>query len=422
MRIETLCTGDELLTGLTTDTNGSFLQRVLLERLGLSIRRAETVRDLPDDIVEALDAAAARCDAVVVSGGLGPTADDLTVACAARAAGVPLVVSDEALAHLEARFRARGVLLTPNNRKQALVPQGAEVCLNPEGTAPMLVQRRGGCTLFFLPGVPREYRALVEREVLPRLDALARDRAPEHGREVWILRVLKTVNLPESHLDARVAPLAPEHPLVTFGFRTHPPENHLKLLARASSAGQARAAVDAAAAASRALLGAAVFGEDDETLPGVVHRLLRRRGERVAVAESCTGGLLCAALTEPAGATDVFAGGGVTYDAALKERWAGVPGHLLAAHGAVSAPVAAAMAAGIRLATGAAWALSVTGFAGPGGGTPEAPVGTVLVGLDGPDRRLVERFRFHGDRERVRRFAAHAALDVLRRALEGASP
>ncbi len=373
------------------------------------------VGDDEADIIEALDAAAARCDAVLVSGGLGPTADDLTAGCAARAANVPLVESAQALAHLTARFAARGLTLTPNNRRQAQVPQRAEVVLNDEGSAPMFVQRRGPCTLFFVPGVPREYRHLVEHHVLPRLSALADAQGP---RPVRVLRLLKTVGLPESHLDARVRPLFAAHPRVTFGFRTHAPENHLKLLAEAPSRAQALAALEEAEAASRAVLGHHVFGVDEQTLPGVVQGLLQERHQTVSSAESCTGGLLAAALTETAGASEVFLAGVTPYREDFKSKWAQVPADLLARFGVVSEQTAQALADGIRRETGSTWGVGVTGLAGPSGGTAELPVGTVCVAVSAEGVQRVERHRFGGERERVRRFATFSALDLLRRTVQ----
>lgn len=416
MRVETICTGDELLTGLTSDTNSRVFQSLLLERTGLTVRRSVVVGDHRDDIIEALNAAAARCDVVLVSGGLGPTADDFTAECAAKAAGVELVESPEALRHIEERFRARGVVMTPNNRRPALVPAGAEVVLNAEGSAPMFVQQRGSCTLFFVPGVPREYQHLVETHVVPRIAAMTK------GATVRVLKVLKTVGLPESHLDARVRPLFDKHPRVTFGFRTHAPENHLKLLAEAPTREEALAALAAAERDSRAALGATCFGADDDTLPGVVLAMLRARRERLALAESCTGGLIAALITDIAGSSDVLFGGAVTYLEAAKTLWANVPEGLLAQFGAVSAETAEAMAKGIREATHVAWGLSVTGYAGPGGGDAENPTGTVYIGVSSAKGTQVARHQFHGDRDRVRRFAAHTALDMLRRTVEAATP
>jgi nicotinamide-nucleotide amidase len=279
VRIETICTGDELLTGLTSDTNSLFFQERLLDTTGLTVRRSVIVGDDHDDIVEALNAAAARADIVLVSGGLGPTADDITAQCAADAAGVRLIENEQVMMHLEARFARRGIVLTPNNKRQARVPEGAEVVLNEEGAAPLFVQQRGACTLFFVPGVPREYQHLVERFVVPRIAARAHS-------TTRVLRVLKTVNLPESHLDARMAPIAPRHPRVTFGYRTHLPENHLKLLASGGTREEALSALSAAEREAREALGDHCFGADGETLPSVVLALLRARGARLALAES----------------------------------------------------------------------------------------------------------------------------------------
>ncbi|MFZ5438455.1 MAG: CinA family nicotinamide mononucleotide deamidase-related protein [Myxococcota bacterium] len=416
MRIETICTGDELLTGLTSDTNSRFFQEALLTRTGLTVRRSVVVGDVREDIIEALDAAAARCDVVLVSGGLGPTTDDLTAECAASAAGVPLVLDAAAMRHIEARFQARGIALSENNRRQAQVPAGAEVVLNAEGSAPLFIQRRGRCTLFFVPGVPREYRHLVGEFVVPRIAQLAG--VQEHRK----LALLKTVGLPESHLDERVRPLAAKHPKVLFGFRTHPPENHLKLLATGKDAAEASAVLEAVVAEARVVLGATCFGRDDETLPSVVLAALKKQRHWLATAESCTGGMIAEQLTSVPGSSDAFYGGAATYLEAAKTTWAHVPEGLLAQFGAVSAECAEAMASGVRSVTGVQWGLSTTGYAGPSGGDAENPVGTVYLAVSGPGVTKVERHRFHGDRERVRTFAAHAALDLLRRHLEGIAP
>jgi nicotinamide-nucleotide amidase len=413
VRIETLCTGDELLTGLTADTNSRLFQTLVLERLGLTVRRSTVVGDVREDLIEVMHTLAARCDAVLVSGGLGPTTDDLTAECAATAAGVPLVESAEALAHLIARFARRGLELTPNNRRQALVPQGAEVVLNQEGSAPMFVLRLGACRFFFVPGVPREYRHLVELQVLPRLAALLAQRG--ETPVVRVLRLLKTVGLPESHLDARIRPLLAKYPGVTFGYRTHAPENHLKLLAHGATEAEARALLAQAEAECRPLLGAHLFGVDQETLPEVVNQALRTAGQTVSTVESCTGGLVGAALTTPAGASDVYPGGAITYASALKTQLAQVPPELIAQHTVVSAQVAEAMAAGIRRALHTTFGVATTGYAGPTGGDAVNPLGTVFVAVAREGRVVSERHLFIGDRERVRAFTTHAALDLLRR-------
>ena len=394
VRIEVLCTGDELLTGLTADTNSPFFMSKLLEQLGQRVQREVVVGDVRADLVAAIRAASERSDVVLVSGGLGPTADDLTAECAAVAQGVPLVESGPALEALKARFARRGMTVTANNLKQAMVPAGSEVVVNQVGSAPMFIQSLAEATLFYVPGVPREYRHLVEHEVLPRLRARVEG---EVGRTHRAFKLLKTIGLPESHLDQLVAPIALEHPQVIFGFRTHAPENHLKLLAEADSAAGAEAALRAAEAKSRAVLAPWLFGEEGDRFSDSVGRLLVAQGRSVAVAESCTGGRLSALLTEPAGASAYFLGGAVTYQESGKQRWARVKPQTLAAHGAVSREVAVEMAEGIRAEHAADFGLAVTGFAGPTGGTEADPVGTVYCALAGRGETLCERQVFAGE-------------------------
>jgi nicotinamide-nucleotide amidase len=414
MHVELLCTGDELVTGLTTDTNSPYLEARLFEP-GIKVARVVLVGDVREDITHALREAAARAEAVIVSGGLGPTADDFTAECAAEAAGVPLVEDPRVLAFLRERAAKRGRPLTPNVARMAQVPQGAEVVLNPVGAAPLFIVRMGRCRLFFLPGVPREFRALVDGEVLPRLRAELEGRP---GRIHRAFRLLRTVGLPESVLDAKVAPLAAAHPRVVFGFRTHAPENHLKLMAEAPTQAEAEAALAAAEGASREVLGTAVFGADGDTYPGVLARLLTASGGTLALAESCTGGLIAQQLTAVPGASSFLLGSAVVYTEPMKVAWAGVPAGLLARHGAVSRPVAEAMAEGVRAACQSTYGVSVTGYAGPTGGTPEDPVGTVYCALaqQGAPTRC-ERFVLPGDRELVRLFAAFHALELLRERL-----
>jgi nicotinamide-nucleotide amidase len=414
MRVELLCTGDELVTGLTPDTNSPYLEARLFE-LGIKVQRVVLVGDVREDITLTLREAAARADVVIVSGGLGPTADDFTAECAARAAGVQLVEDARTLQFLRERAAKRGRELTPNVARMAYVPDGAEVVPNPVGAAPLFILRLGGCRLFFLPGVPREYRALVDGEVLPRVRTLLEGRPSRIHRA---FRLLHTVGVPESVLDARVMPLAVAHPRVVFGFRTHAPENQLKLMAEAPSQAEAEAALAAAEAATRRELGTAVYGADRDTYIGVVARLLTEARATVALAESCTGGLIASQLTSVSGASAFLVGGAVVYTERMKTAWAGVSTELLERHGAVSRPVAEAMAEGIRAACGTTYGVSVTGYAGPTGGTPEDPVGTVYCALaaEGAPTRC-ERFSLPGDRDMVRLFAAFHALELLRERL-----
>lgn len=397
MRIEILCTGDELLNGTIADTNSPFFMARLFE-LGGTVARTTVVGDVREEITSALREVSARADLVLVSGGLGPTADDLTAECAAEAAGVPLVEDPRALEAIKARFARRNLEVTPNNARQARVPRGAEVVLNPVGSAPMFIVTLGRCTLFFLPGVPREYRALVEGEVLPRVRALL-ERQP--GRMARAARTLKTVGLAESHLDARVEPIAARHPRIRVGYRTHAPENHLKLVADAPTREEAAAALSAVEQECRVALGDHVFGADADELAAVVASRLRERRETVAVAEGFTGGLLAQLLTGVGGPPDHFLGGSVTP----------------ATSGPVSAEKARELAEGMRTRTGATWALVISDVSGAAGGAARDEVGTFHCALAGPGGVQQERHAFPGDLDRIRRFAAHAAMDLLRRTL-----
>lgn len=419
MRVEFLCTGDELVTGLTADTNSTYAEARLFD-LGVKVQRVQLVGDVRPDITRALLEASARADVVLVSGGLGPTADDFTAECAAAAAGVPLVEHPEVLGWLKERYARRNIPLNPGALRMAQVPQGADVVRNPEGSAPLFILKLGECQLFFVPGVPREYRALVDGELLPRVRAML-EREP--GRLHRSFRLLRTVGITESMLDARVAPLAKKHPKVVFGFRTHAPENHLKLMAEAASQSEADAALAACEADCREVLGTLVYGADTQEYAPVLVGLLRKAGATLATAESCTGGLVAEQVTAVPGASDVFIGGAVSYSEKMKMAWVGVPEEVLARHTAVSKETAVAMAEGVRAACGTTLGVSVTGYAGPTGGTPEDPVGTVYVALAAEGRPTrCDRLSLMGDRDRVRLFAASHALELVRQHLLAAAP
>lgn len=418
MRVELLCTGDELVTGLITDTNSTYLEARLFD-LGVKVERVVLVGDVRPDITQALLEASSRAEVVVVSGGLGPTADDFTLECAAAAAGVPFEEDARVLGWLQERYAARGLPINPSALRMARIPRGSEPVRNLVGSAPLVILTLGRCRLFFLPGVPREFRALLDGEVLPRIQAELEARP---GRVFRAFRLLRTVGLPESEMDLAVAPLASSHPRVVFGFRTHAPENHLKLMAEAPSQTEADGALAAAEVDCRRVLGARVFGADGDEYAPVLLDVLGRAGATLATAESCTGGLIAQWLTAVAGASTVFVGGAVVYSEKMKSAWVGVPPEILERHSAVSSQTAIAMAEGARAACGTTYGLSVTGYAGPGGGTPEDPVGTVYCALAGPDLvTRCERMSFSGDRERMRLFAASHTLEMLRQHLLSAA-
>jgi nicotinamide-nucleotide amidase len=420
--VELLATGDELLTGQVVDTNSPWLMDHLWD-LGVMPRRKTLVGDDRDDLLLGIRETTGRSDLVVMSGGLGPTEDDLTAEVVASALGVPLVVDEPSLEAIRERFRKLGREMTPNNAKQARFPRGATVLPNRHGTAPGFSVRIGRGELVALPGVPVEYRGLSEEFVLPRVAARV-GAAPA-------FRLVKLFAVPESHADEAMRPVMddPENRGVRFGYRAHWPEIHVKWSTAPASASatngasgtspSAEAHADRILTRVRAIFGDSIFAEGKDELAPLVVAALTRRGERVALAESCTGGLVAEMLTRVPGSSNVFDLGVVAYANAVKEGIVGVPAALLAAHGAVSEPVARALAEGVRRAGKATWGIGITGIAGPGGGTPDKPVGTVWVALAGPGGTEAVHRVWRGDRERIRKTAAYEALDLLRRATRG---
>jgi nicotinamide-nucleotide amidase len=406
LAIEILSTGDELLTGQVTDTNSPWLMDRLWD-LGLLVGRKTLVGDDRDDLLGALRETSGRADVVVMSGGLGPTEDDLTAECVARAMGVDLVLDEASLAAIRARFERLGRRLTPNNEKQAWFPRGATVLPNKYGSAPGFAAPLGRGEVICLPGVPVEFKGLCDDFVLAHLAARA--------GEVPAARIVKLFGVPESHADDRMRPLMDAHPDVRFGYRAHWPEVHVKW--RLGGPGAA-ARVDGILAEVRRLFGDSVWTEDPKAeLPEVVVQRLLERGERLAIAESCTGGLVAQLVTSVPGASGAFDLGVVPYANEQKTAVLGVPDEVLVAHGAVSEQVARALAEGARRRAGATWGIGVTGIAGPSGGSEAKPVGTVHLAVAGPDGTRALARRYPGDRERIRRTAAFDALNELRLAI-----
>jgi nicotinamide-nucleotide amidase len=405
--VEILATGDELLTGQVVDTNSAWLMDRLWD-LGLMVRRKTLVGDDRADLLAALKETTGRSDVVVMSGGLGPTEDDLTAECVAAAMGAPLEVDPSSLEAIRRRFERLGREMTPNNAKQARFPRGATVIPNRLGTAPGFIAPLGRGEVICLPGVPVEYRGLCEEVVLPRLAARL-DQVPAS-------RLVKLFGVPESHADQRMRPLMddPANRGGRFGYRAHWPEIHVKWSVFGP---EAEARADRILAAVRQIFGEALWGEGKDELAAMVVGRLAERRERLALAESCTGGLLAETLTSVPGASAVFDLGVVAYANEMKSRMLQVPPGMLARHGAVSEPVARALAEGARAAAGATWGVGVTGIAGPSGGTEEKPVGTVFLALAGPSGTQALQRLYRGDRDRVRRTAAHEALNLLRLAL-----
>jgi nicotinamide-nucleotide amidase len=395
-----LSQGNELTTGLTLDTNAHFLAGQLQDH-GLRVRRVVTVPDRMDDLVDVLRQAAELAPVVVSTGGLGPTRDDLTAQAAAAAFGRAVQLDPEAMAQVEARYAAFGRRMPAVNRRQAELPEGAKVWENRWGTAPGFSVDVGPSRLYFLPGVPREMRPMFTTHVLP--DVLAR-----HALTPPLLHTIRVIGLGESTIEERLQGLDIDG--LEIGFRTKMPENQVKL---AFVPGTSASARQAAIAAVRERIGWQAFGVDSGDLAEVLVHTLVDRGQTISLAESCTAGGLAAWLGAVPGASQTFMGGAVVYSNAEKVRQAGVPEDMLIAHGAVSEPVARALAEGMRARVQTTWAIGITGVAGPGGGSPEKPVGTVHYAVAGPDGTTHRCDRFPGDRSRVQRLSAAAALAML---------
>jgi len=413
MKAEILTIGDELLRGEIVDTNTAFLAERLL-RLDVETRFHTTVLDDRADIADAFRRAVARAGVVLVSGGLGPTRDDLTIEVLAEAFGLELVLHEPSLAALRAFFARFGREMAAINEKQTWFPAGAEVLENPIGTAPgcMLEVSSGGVLVFCMPGVPRELYKMMDEQVLPRIAARRRVTAYARGA------LLRTFGIGESNLDEQLRDLALPAG-VELGFRTQFPDNHVRPVARAATAEEADAKLRAALAAIRERLGSLVYGEGEDTLEVVLGRLLAERGRTLATAESCTGGMIAELMTAVPGSSVYLRGGVVAYANAAKTALLGVPEALLAEHGAVSEPVARAMAEGARARFGTDYAVATTGIAGPAGGTREKPVGLVYVALADASGTESRELFFAFGRDRNRRLAAQVAMDWVRRRLLG---
>jgi len=412
VKVELLTIGTELLLGHTVDTNAAELGRALAAA-GAEITRRTTVPDRPDAIRASVAEALDRTGFVIATGGLGPTRDDMTKTVVAELVGKRLVLDERLLADLEARFKKMGRPMPALNRTQAEVPEGATVLPNPRGTAPGLwVEDARGRVAVLLPGVPREMRGLLVEEVLPRL--LARQGGE---RRVVLSRTVRTTGIAESALAERVGPIEPEILPLTLAYLPSVDGVDLRVTAWGLEPRDAETRLGRVVERLRAAAGDHAYGQDGADLAAVVLAALRAGRHRLGVAESCTGGMVAERVTSIPGASDSFIGGVVAYADVVKTAALKVPIETLEAHGAVSEETVRAMAEGAQRLFSADCTIAVTGIAGPGGGTPDKPVGTVwLATRVQTTTRAVKRV-FPGDRDEVRRRAAQAALDLLRRLL-----
>jgi nicotinamide-nucleotide amidase len=419
MTCAVLSIGTELTRGELVNSNAAWLAAGLTN-LGFEVVEHEVVDDDRGRIVGALDRLAGFAEVIVCTGGLGPTTDDLTTAAVASSLGVPTVRDEASLDHIRRRFERLGRPMSDSNAKQADFPEGASVLPNPIGTAPGFEVKVKGARAFFMPGVPVEMKRMFDEQVVPRI----RDIAPKDSHQIR----LRTFGLPESVVGEKLAGVEEAFPGVTIGYRAHFPEIEVKVLARAPGPASRRPGApstpdpqavvrdlaERAAEEVRARLGDIVYGDGDSTFGGVVGRALRGRGWTLAIAESCTGGLVGHLLTKEPGASDFLLLDAVTYANSAKQAVLGVDEEVLRGHGAVSAECACGMAEGARRVSGADVALSITGIAGPGGGSDTKPVGLVYLAIaTAKGTEVVERV-FKGDRAWIQTLAAYVGLSMVR--------
>lgn len=402
---EIIAVGSELLTPQRLDTNSLYLTDQL-NALGVEVVRKTVVGDERERLVDSILGATARSQIVVLTGGLGPTEDDLTRDAVAEALGRTLEFSPAICERIEEIFRRFGRKMVEINRRQAYLVSGAQVLPNDRGTAPGQWIEHNGVALMMLPGPPNELKSMFERECLPRLEKLLPAQAIR-------TRQLRCVGIPESDLDQLISPVYKQYPMLATTILAVSGEIHVHLRARSPRAEEAEAVVSEAFAKIDALLGDRVYSRNGDSLEKVVGDMLRERHATLSVAESITGGLLGGRITAVPSASDYYIGGFLTYSDEMKSSLLGVPREMLAQHSPVSEPVAKAMAEGAKARTGSTHALSLTGYAGPEG----ANVGLVFVGLASPDGVEARRVQLPGDRDRIRQFSTNTALDVLRRKL-----
>lgn len=410
MVAEILSVGTELLLGQITDTNASYLGRTLAA-LGIDLYYKSTVGDNEGRVIDTIARARDRADLIITSGGLGPTEDDLTKEAIAAVFEEELLTDEPSLERIRSFFARRGSVMAPRNAKQALIYRHGRMIPNPNGTAPGALLEKDGKIVISLPGPPNEMIPMVENHVVPFLTERISGQ-----RQYLVTRVFRFVGIGESAIEERVQDLI-HGTNPTLAPLAHTGEVHLRAGAKAASPEEAEALIRPLEEELRRRVGRFLYGINETTLEEAVVRQLTERGLTLACAESCTGGMLGARLTSISGSSNAFLGGVISYSNDAKERMLGVDRALLDAHGAVSAPVAEAMARGARERLGADFGVSITGVAGPEGGTPQKPVGLVYIALAGPHGIRTTENHFIGIRADVRRRSSQVALQLVRESL-----
>ncbi|MGD0565805.1 MAG: competence/damage-inducible protein A [Candidatus Goldiibacteriota bacterium] len=413
MNAEVLTIGTELLLGQILDTNTLYLGKKLAE-VGVNLYYKTTVGDNIGRVKEALTIACSRVDIVIITGGLGPTVDDITRQAVSEFTGKKLVADESALSALEARFYSRGIKMTENNRRQAFLPEGSLILENPNGTAPGFIIEAGGKAIAAMPGVPMEMYPMMKNSVIPYIIGKLGG-----THQVIKSRSLKVAGLGESLVDDRINDLFRESSNPTIGVYAHSNEVEIRLTAKAGSIAQAEELIDGLEKKIYEKLGDNIYGRDEETLEEKCGELLKKSGLTISAAESCTAGIFSGRLTNVPGSSAYFTGSIVSYDNSIKTKILGVDGVILEKYGAVSPESAAAMAASAKKLFNTGCAVSITGIAGPDGGTAEKPAGLVYIGVDIKGAAAeTHRFVFPGSREGVRSRAVQAALWLLLQGLK----
>ncbi|MFH2011276.1 MAG: competence/damage-inducible protein A [Pseudomonadota bacterium] len=408
MNAEIIPVGNELISGSVVDTNSSFLAERLLS-IGIEVTRITSVGDNELDITDSLKGALKRSEVVFVTGGLGPTPDDITSEVLAKALKRKLVFNESALDWVKGLFKKIGREMPPNNEKQALIPEGAELIINTIGTAFGFFIREKDKLIFVMPGVPRELVKMTDESILPIL-------LKEKGEGFHFKTItLKVFGLGESRIAELIKDIVDKYENVKIAFLPNYPEENIKITAKGLDYKETSAIASKVGEEITDLLGDYIFGRDNQTLESVVGDFLRENGDTISVAESCTGGLISHRLTNIPGSSDYMKRGIVAYSNQAKTDLLNIPASLIDEFGAVSTEVAEKMAQRARELGNTTLGLAVTGIAGPGGGTPDKPVGFVFISLANTKETIVENYNFRGDRSRIRLATAQAALDLLRR-------
>ena len=415
MRVAILTIGNELTSGRTQDTNTAFIARICHLR-NWPVTASLSVGDDEEAIKGALGFVMARADAVIVTGGLGPTADDITTAAIARIFGLTLQTNETVLTKLKEMFQRFRLNWTENNAKQALFPEGSQVITNPIGTAPGFAIRQEGRMIIVIPGVPREVGRMLPEGVVP----LLQQAFPEEAAHV-VTRTIKTFGLSEASVDEKLRDVDFSGARIGIGFYPNFPENHIVLTAREQTEKTAREALRWAEEEVFQRLQGYIFAYDQDTLEGLIARFLTEKGLTLAIAESCTGGMVTDRITDVPGSSAYLERAMVTYSDKSKSDLLGVPEDIIRKSGAVSEETARLMAEGVRRRAGTDLGLSTTGIAGPGGGSEAKPVGTVFIALADGSRTICRQYAYRWDRRRNKIISTQAALLLLKRYLAGES-